>query len=334
MFNAAKTIPPSNGSSRVSKGEGLASSVIGNGIDSRKSQQIALATLIAAGFLLGLSTNLAKHAHTMMLAPLSYLAWSLAGATLLLLAYARKSLGSAPCNWRTAEYFLVSGLLSTGGSNLIFYYAIPQLGAAFVSLMLSLPPMLTYLAALALRMETFRPVRLVGVAAAMAGASWLAVMKLETADASLFWLCLTATAPIMLAAGNIYRTTRWPTGMRAEVLAPGMAGASTGMLVAVSLWVGAPLNILAFEADQVLLIAVQSLVFATQFLLLFVLQKSGGPVFLSLLGGVGAVFGVPIAVGLLGEDLPPGLFTGSALIALGIVLLAFVTDTNAGVKKV
>jgi drug/metabolite transporter (DMT)-like permease len=70
-------------------------------------------------------------------------------------------------------------------------------------------------------------------------------------------------------------------------------------------------------------IIIQAGVFAGQFLLLFVLQKTGGPVLLSLLGSVGAVVGVPVAIFLQGESPPAGLFLGASLIALGVALVTW-----------
>ena len=71
------------------------------------------------------------------------------------------------------------------------------------------------------------------------------------------------------------------------------------------------------------LIAVQSCVFSGQFLLLFLLQKTGGPVLLSLLGSVGAIVGVPVAIFLQGEQPPEGLFLGASLIAIGVALVTW-----------
>jgi drug/metabolite transporter (DMT)-like permease len=71
------------------------------------------------------------------------------------------------------------------------------------------------------------------------------------------------------------------------------------------------------------LIGIQAAVFAGQFLLLFLLQKTGGPVLLSLLGSVGAVVGVPVAIFLQGEMPPEGLFLGASLIALGVGLVTW-----------
>ena len=49
---------------------------------------VAVASLLGCGALLGLSTNLAKVANEFGIEPLPFLAWSLAGATLLLSAVA------------------------------------------------------------------------------------------------------------------------------------------------------------------------------------------------------------------------------------------------------
>ena len=71
------------------------------------------------------------------------------------------------------------------------------------------------------------------------------------------------------------------------------------------------------------MIGIQAAVFASQFLLLFLLQKTGGPVLLSLLGSVGAIVGVQVAIFLQGEMPPEGLFLGASLIALGVGLVTW-----------
>lgn len=68
------------------------------------------------------------------------------------------------------------------------------------------------------------------------------------------------------------------------------------------------------------LIVLQSILFAAQFLLLFLLQKTGGSVLLSLLG---AVVGVPIAVFIQGESPPEGLILGASLIATGVACVTW-----------
>ncbi|MEM1300314.1 MAG: EamA/RhaT family transporter, partial [Pseudomonadota bacterium] len=77
----------------------------------------------------------------------------------------------------------------------------------------------------------------------------------------------------------------------------------------------------AVTSQHGILIVVQALTFASQFLVLFLLQKTGGPVLLSLLGSVGAIVAVPAAILILGENAPKGLYPAVGLITLGVVLL-------------
>ena len=56
---------------------------------------------------------------------------------------------------RSFEYYVIAALVSVAGSNLIFFSAIPHVGAGFVALIISLPPLLTYLAALVINIERF-----------------------------------------------------------------------------------------------------------------------------------------------------------------------------------
>lgn len=290
--------------------------------ENKKAWLVPLISLLAGGGLLGISTNLAKLAGNTELSPLAFLAWSITGAACILMTVAALRRDLPPLNARSLEYYAVSALVGVAGSNLIFFSAIPHVGAGFVALIISLPPLLTYVGALAFKMERFQILRAAGVVAALAGAGVLAIRKFSTPDADGFWVLLALMGPVLLAAGNIYRTLRWPPGVSADALAPGMLVAAAVMLLATGLLptytLAVPVNSSPLPA---LLIAIQAFVFAGMFLMLFILQKTGGPVLLSLLGSVGAVVGVPIAIFLQGEAPPEGLFLGATLIAAGIAMV-------------
>ncbi|MBO1519518.1 DMT family transporter [Oceanisphaera pacifica] len=283
---------------------------------------IALTCLILGGALLGLSTNLAKLAGELQLSPLAFLSWSIGCAAVILLVLAGIRGKWPPITGRTLEYYGVSALVGVAGSNLIFFSAVPHVGAGFVALIISLPPLLTYGGALLLGIEKFNVARALGIVAALMGAGVLAANKLAAPNANILWILLALLGPVLLAIGNLYRTLRWPIGVSADVLAPGMLVAAAIMLFSASLLPGFSLTV-PTRTLPVLLIAVQALVFAGQFLLLFILQKHGGPVMLSLLGAVGAVVGVPVAVYLQGEAPPQGLLIGALLIGTGVALVTF-----------
>ena len=283
--------------------------------DHRQLWWIPLLCLLVGGALLGIATNLAKFAVEIGLTPLAFLFWSISGAAIILsiVAYMRDEV-LAP-SARSFEYYVIAALVSVAGSNLIFFSAIPHVGAGFVALIISLPPLLTYLAALVINIERFNIWRAFGVAAALTGAGVLA--------ARVFWIALALCGPVLLAIGNIYRSLRWPDDASPIALAPGMLIAAAIMLGLVGLLPAFTLAVPLPTALPIGLIVLQASIFAGQFLLLFVLQKTGGPVLLSLLGAVGAVVGVPVAVFLQGEAIPEGLVLGGSLIALGVALVTW-----------
>ncbi len=284
---------------------------------------IPFTCLLVGGALIGISTNLAKYANEIGVTPLAFLFWSITGAAIILLVVAIIKKELPPLTARSFEYYFVAALVSVAGSNLLLFSAIPHVGASFVALIVSLPPLLTYLGALMLRMERFNIIRALGVAAALTGAGVLAVRKFSAPDASIVWILLALCGPVLLAIGNIYRTLRWPDQASPNALAPGMLIAAALLLFICSALPDFSVHVSLIGWLPLGVIVVQAGLFAGQFLLLFVLQKTGGPVLLSLLGSVGAVVGVPVAIFLQGENPPAGLFLGASLIALGVALVTW-----------
>jgi len=279
--------------------------------------------LLATGSLLGLSTNFAKLAAAYGLGPLPFLAWSLTGAAVLLIAAGGGTAGLPTLTARVMEYAIVSALLSLAAPTLLFFSAVPHVGAGFVSIAIAFPPLLTYIAALALRIEQFRVQRAVGVALALVGAAVIVIPKLAVPESEVSWIVATLVGPVLLAAGNLYRTIRWPPGARADLLANCMVATAAVMLMVVGIAFDSTLLPPDIRLRAVLLIAVQAVAFAVQYRMFFIVQKYGGPVYISLLGSIGAAVGVPVAVFLLGETPPDGLAMSAVLIASGVGLVTY-----------
>jgi drug/metabolite transporter (DMT)-like permease len=285
------------------------------------SMKITLGTLLGCGALLGLSTNLAKVASNQNLSALPFLTWSLLGATFILTIISALKNQKIPKSKVAIKYYFSAAFFSVAGSNLIFFSAIPHVGVSFVALTISLPPLLTYFIALSIGLEKFCRWRAMGVIFSLIGTSILVAAKWSSPESDHTWILITLLGPILLAAGNIYRTTHWPSGEKPETLAPGMLIAATTTLVLVSLIVPEWSLSLQLKQENLALIFMQSIVFAGQFLLLFILQKVGGPVLLSLIGAVSAIFGIPFAMTLLNEPMLPALLPSALLIAVGIACM-------------
>jgi drug/metabolite transporter (DMT)-like permease len=284
-------------------------------------RQRPLFYLLCCGLLLGVTMNLAKLAGELSIPPVTYLFWSIAGAALVQVAVAQWRNPLPPLSKRTLEYYTAAALLGIAGPKLILFAAIPQVGASFIALIMALPPALTYVGALSLGMERFSRWRASGVVAALSGTAILTERQLGIPDAPTGWILIALLGPVLLAMGDIYRTLRWPQGVSPGALSPGVLVCAALILFGASF--STPWPLLAQQPAHWALIAVQAGVFTVQFHLLFKLQKTGGPVFLSLLGATGAVVAVPIAIYLLGESVPSGLLPGSLLIGMGIALLTF-----------
>lgn len=283
--------------------------VLGSPIPGRvnwSEKAITLACLLATGTLLALSTIIAKVAAGVGLSATALLAWSCLGAAGVLLDFNAARGHFPPLNARTIEYSLVAAIVSFAAPNLLFYSAIPHVGVSFVALAIAFPPQFTYVGALVLRMEQFNALRASGVVLALSGAAYIAILKLSAPSAASGWIVAVLVGPILLALGNLYRTLRWPTGARPDALAVNMLAAAAIILLGLGMVSGVSLNVPA-TVETALLIALQIAVFAAQFAIFFILQKRGGPVFISLLGAVAAAVGVPIAIVVLGELRPQDL---------------------------
>ncbi|TBU71647.1 DMT family transporter [Phytopseudomonas daroniae] len=283
---------------------------------------LALLLLLGIGALMGLTSNLVKLAASTGWSPVAYLLWSLLGGGLLLLLFTRirgETPGLAP---RLQRYYLVSGLLGIALPNGLLFSAIPHVGAGFASLCLAFPPLITYLLALALRMEPMSRVRLLGICIGLGGSLLLALDKLHSGDSPLPWVIAALAVPLFLALGNIYRSRCWPPGASPLSLAPGMLLGGALLLLPLALFEVR----LAPTLDSGLAIALllaQMALFAIVYALYFVLQKLAGAVFLSQIGSVAAMLGAAMAIGLLDERGSLAMLLAALCIVGGVLLVAW-----------
>jgi hypothetical protein len=120
------------------------------------------------------------------------------------------------------------------------------------------------------------------VALALSGAAYIALLKLNVPQAPIVWISAAISGPIILAAGNLYRTFAWPPGVRSDQLAPGLLITAAGLVALASLVLDLSLTI---ETPlQAGLIAAQAAIFAAQFSLLFQFNGTEGLSILVFLG--------------------------------------------------
>ena len=282
---------------------------------------VAVVCLGLVGILLALSLVVAKLASQAAAPPLGFLMMSMLGAAIILLLVSAVVL-HAPVvfNRRTLEYGAVAGSLFAI-PNAIAFLAIPHVGAGFLSLSFAFPILLTYAIALALRMETVRRGRIIGMFAGLAGGVVLAMSKFDLAGGTFFWIVLAMMSPVLIAIANIYRTLRWPTGVSPVFLASLMLFGGAMALLPVVAWVEPDVVGTMLSSTEILgLLVIEITIFSVLYVFYFVLQKIAGPVYLSQIGSVAAIVGTTVSVLFLGESLPAYFLVSAGLILIGTVL--------------
>jgi drug/metabolite transporter (DMT)-like permease len=287
----------------------------------RKTSLLPLACLLVVGALLGLTANIVKIAVGAGWPPLPFLFWATLGAGLLLLCGAIACRNAPRIGARDMKYYLATGALSIAIPNALLFAAVPHVGASFVAICLSLPPLLTYGLALTLGMERFRGLRAAGIAFGLIGAAALGFAKASTGIIDPVWIFAALIGPVFVALGNIYRTIRWPPGATALSLAPGMLLAGAALLLVYLAATGANFAPLSWDAAVFWLLAGQAIIFTATYSLYFVLQKLAGPVYLSQIGSVGAIFGAALAVFALGEPAGAALLLAACAVLFGVFLV-------------
>lgn len=291
-----------------------------------------LLLLVVVGGFLGLSTLFAKAAPAFGWHQLALLQWSMLGGAAGLFAVTRlryrarspQAHGAVQRHHAPLRsilvFTLISGLLFIA-PNMIAVVAAPKVGAGFVSLCYAFPLVLTYAFAVILGLQRLQFLMGAGVLSGLAGGLLLALSGAELSAEASLWSALALLIPFFLAAGNIFRTLKWPQGAKPVDLALGMMAVGVAVLmVFTSLW-HIPVLPSHWSAEAAALLAAQTLIFSLQYGLYFRLQQSAGPVYLSQIGSVAAVFGLALGY-LVFNEVPNGAkLAAVAFVGLGIVLV-------------
>ena len=280
----------------------------------------AVFLLLGAGTALGLNFPLGKLAMAAGINPALWAAMISAGAGLAMAIVAALAERGRPPGAPVLRYAILSGFFSYVMPNFLTFSAIPKIGSGLAAIMYALSPVVTALLSILLRVRPPSVLGGVGIAFGLAGAVIIIVYRNgDFSPESLLWLLAALLVPVFLGVGNIYRTLAWPEGASPRRLAAMTNLAAVPPLLALALATGGGIDLAPLAAAPGLA-ALQIAVSTTMFLMLFQLQQSGGPTYLSQIGYVAAAVGVVIGVAWLGESYPVGVWVGAGVIALGIAL--------------
>jgi len=190
--------------------------------------------LVLTGTFLGLQLPLGRMAAA---AGVPALTWTLLISCGAALALSPALILGSGLRWpdgRRLRFFAITATMSYALPNLLLFTVIPKVGAGYAGIMFTLSPICTLLFATMLRLK--RPSRLgvVGLGAGFAGALLVAITRGGLSEpAAISWIAMALLIPLLLAAGNVYRTIDWPRDAGPVELAVG-SHATAALLLAFS----------------------------------------------------------------------------------------------------
>lgn len=284
----------------------------------RQSRSYPLLLLMATGILLGAAPPFARLAADAGIPMIAFAFWQNLTGGLLLLLFANLTGVRPPL--RHLRFYLTSGLVTLALPSALIFLAVARLGAGLPSIAYAFPAMLTYLFALALRMEKLVWMRAAGIALGLIGILMVLTPRSgPVGEAELPWMLLAFIAPVSLAIGNIYRTRAWPKDAAPLALAAGtLLGAAFWLLIA-SVIFGAPYLPSTAASDWVL--AAAGIFACLSFIPYFELQRVAGPVYLSQIGYVMASTSLLVGTVIFGERYGLLVWLAVAVIVAGILLV-------------
>ncbi|WP_439576189.1 DMT family transporter [Phreatobacter sp.] len=279
--------------------------------------------LLGCGICLGATFPLQKLAAAAGVQPASWVFLSTLGASVLLTIGALAQ--GRPPSGRHGVYYLVAALVSFVVPNLIVFVVIPKIGAGLTAVMFALSPILTLTIASLVARRLPALLGAVGIAVGLAGVLVIIAFRGDGggSDASLLWVLLGLAIPVCLAAGNVYRSQKWPPGADPLALASAINLTATGLLFAAVFAGGEGLSGLGGVLAVPVLIGAQILLTGANLAMFFRLQQVGGPVYLSQIGYAAAAVGLIAGTLVLGERYPLATWSGALVVVAGVALVTW-----------
>lgn len=276
--------------------------------------------LVTVGSLLGFNFPLGKIAASAGVPSIVWAALislSVSGSLGVLLILRRTPV---PLDARHLRYFAATAVVSYAVPNVLVFAAIPHLGSGLTAIFFTLSPILTVAFSALAGLRRPHPFEFAGIGVALAGALLVVSGRGEIGrPADLIWIAAGLLVPVSLAFGNVYRTIDWPKDADPLWLAVG-SNAVSAVLLAMLALATTDLGSFLLTASIPGTMFAQALSSSLMFLLFFRLQKYGGPVTLSQIGGVAAAVGIGIGTLLLNERYPQVVWSGVAIIGVGLAL--------------
>jgi drug/metabolite transporter (DMT)-like permease len=285
---------------------------------------IAGGLIVGIGLLVGGNFALAKYLVMADLSPFLVFYWQISGATLILtlmmLCRSKMRLPGAAsiALWR---YCIIGGILGISLPQIMGYFALRDVPAGLFTMVVTLSPLLTFLAASVYERRMLPIQRGLGLLIGLGGICLAVLPGLTVAAFSVSAIGVALCVPILLAITNVFRDKAYPTGSNPLFLATATLGSQVVLLGPLGYTAGAfdvPLQtIVAFGLYLAALMAITAL----SYILTFELYRHTDGVGFSQVGYFATLSGVAAGSLFFGENISL-LFTIAVLLLFSGMALA------------
>ena len=283
---------------------------------------LPLALLLLLGSIWGGGTSVHKFISVSGIAPMGAVFWQSFGAaiTLVLICVLRRT--PIGITRRHLAYYVIVGTLGFTLPNINMLIVLREIPAGTMAVILTSAPLLTYLLALSLRLETVVPLRAFGVACGFVGALLLVLPagSLPAPEVRPFAV-LALLTPLAYVVGNLYADRRRPETGDPLTNATGLLLFSTPLLLVLNLAAGTfhPIWV-DFGAPEAAMVG-YSILSAFAFVLFFTIVRLSGAVYLSQVGYIITVVGLLVGMVTFGERPSPLMYGAIVLIFAGVAMV-------------
>ena len=287
-----------------------------------RARLLLLGLLLVLGCLWSLAPSATKFAVLNGVAPAGLVFWQTAIAGTVLLFTCLVSGQKVGFDGRHIRYYLAMGWLGILLPNMNLVATMRDLDAGLMSVIIITSPVITYLIALAVRLERFTGLRAAGIVLGFAGACVLVLPRGSLPSPDLLPVALLAfVTPALWAVANIIAEVARPGNASPYALAMGtMYAAAAGALVSAlatdsfhPIWVD-------FEMVDAVIVGYGFVTVAT-FTLFYKIVTLAGAVYLAQVGFITTLTGLGWAALFFGERPGGWLWAAMALIFIGVALV-------------
>lgn len=281
-----------------------------------------VAVLVTLGIGWGSTQSLGKIAVSTGYGPFGLIFWQFVIGSLVLGAVQAVRHRRMPLTRRTLAFATLIALIGTIIPNSTFYLSVAHLPAGIMSILISTVPMLAFPIALALGMERFSALRLLGLGFGLAGVALIAGPRAALqGDIALAWVAVAMVGPLFYAIeGNV--VARWGTAGLDPVqamLAASVVGAVAVLPLALATgqWID-PTQPWGLPEKALIL---SSVIHAFMYAGYVWLARTAGAVFATQTSYVVTAAGVGWAMLLLGERFSTWVWLAAVLMLIGLALV-------------